>query len=131
MRSGGEICCHFGDHRLKALVEHFLQILILPPGLGHMMIGENLCVGGGEEPCAKSIQAYFRSVAGEAHKWVVVFVSGWRATAGNLSVVQSQPSGVVAESQHHMDEADAWLIGLDNRLRNLALGLKLLQAAVY
>src|ERR1700729_2819314 len=30
-----------------------------------------------------------------------------------------------------MDEADARLIGPDNRLRNSALGLKLLEAAVY
>src|SRR5260370_35617811 len=117
MRSAGEICCHFGNHRLKALVEHFLQILILPPGLGHMMIGENLSVGGGEEACAKSIQAYFRFVAGEAHEWVVVFVSGWRASAGTLGLLQSQPSAGVAESQHHMDVTDAWFLGLDNRLR--------------
>src|SRR5437016_11284131 len=52
-------------------------------------------------------------------------------TARHRGVVQSQSRSVFAEGKHNMDEADARLVGLDNRLRNLALGLELLNAACY
>ena len=51
--------------------------------------------------------------------------------ARHPSVVQFQSGSVVTKGEHNMDEADARLIRLDNRLRNLALGLKLLKAAFY
>ena len=95
------------------------------------MIGEDLSAVGGEKPGAKNIQAYFRTIPGKAQEWVVVFVGRRLATACQPGVVQSQSGGVVAEGNHNMDEADARLVGLDNRLRNLALGLQLLEAAFY
>jgi hypothetical protein len=111
------------------LIEHFLQIIILPPRLGHVMIGEDLSAGRCEKAGTKNIEVYFRTISGKAQEWVVVFVGRWLATARYPSVVQSQSGSVLAEGGHNMDEADARLIGLDNRLRNLALGLKLLKAA--
>ena len=60
-----------------------------------------------------------------------MFVGRRLATARHPSVVQSQSGSVLAEGKHNMDEADARLVGLDNRLRNLALGLELLEAAFY
>src|SRR5207244_8361381 len=126
-----EICCHLSNHRLKTLIEHLLQIIILPPRLGHVMIGEDLSAGRGEKPSTKNIQVYFRTAPGKTQEWVVVFVDGWLATARHSGVVQSQSRSVFAEGKHNMDEADTRLIRLDDRLRNLALGLKLLKAAVY
>src|SRR2546425_8661983 len=81
--------------------------------------------------CTKNIQVYFRTAPGKAQERVVVFVGRWLATARHRSVVQSQSRSVFAEREHNMDKADARLIGLDNRLRNLALGLELLKAAFY
>ncbi len=95
------------------------------------MIGEDLSAGGGEKPSTKNIQMYFRTIPGKAQEWVVVFVGGWLAAARQPSVVQSQSGGMLAEGKHNMDEADARLVGLDNRLRSLALGLELLKAAFY
>src|SRR5258708_29312201 len=119
------------NHRLQPLIEHFLQIVILPPGLGHVMIGEDLSAGGGEKPRTKNIQVYFRTKSRKAQERVAVFVGGWLATARHPSVVQSQSGSVFAESKHNVDEADARLVGLDNGLRNLAFGLELLKAALY
>ena len=95
------------------------------------MIGEDLSAGGGEKPSTKNIQVYFRTISGEAQEWIAVFVGGWLATARHPNVVQSQSGSVFAEGKHNMDEADAWLIRLDNRLGNLALGLEFLKAAFY
>ena len=100
------------NHWLNALIEHFLQIIILPPRLGHVMIGEDLSAGGGEKSCAKHIQVYFRTSPGEAQERIIVFVGCRLATARHPGIVQSQSGGVVAEGKHNMDEADARLIGL-------------------
>ena len=62
-----------------------------------MMIGEDLPTGGGQKSRTKNIQVYFRSAAGQAQERVVMFVSLWGATAGHLSVVQSQSGGVLPE----------------------------------
>jgi len=112
----------------KPLIHQFLQLVILPPGLGHVMISENLSAGGDEKPCAEGIQVYLRPVPGNAHERVVgSSVVGWPLLV--TRVMQSQAGNVVAEGKHNMDEAHARLIGLDDRLRKLALGLKLLKAA--
>src|SRR5947208_9308075 len=112
------------------LDRHLLHIIILPPGLGHVVIGKDLSACGSEKPSAKNIQVYFRTSPGEAQERVVVFVGRWLATACHSSVVQSQSSSVFAEGKHNMDEADARLIGLDNRLRNPALGVELLKGGL-
>src|ERR1700691_3797133 len=95
------------------------------------MIGEDLSAGGGEKSSTKNIQVYFRTISSKAHEWVVVFVGYWLATARHPRIVQCRSGSVVAKTEHNMDEADARLIGLDNRLRNLALGLKLLKPTFY
>ena len=60
-----------------------------------------------------------------------MFVSLRGATAGHLSVVQSQSRGVLSEGKHNVDKADAGLVRLDDRLRHLALGLELLKTGFY
>jgi hypothetical protein len=50
MWNAGEIHCHFSNHWLKTLIERFLEIVTLPPRLGHVMISEDLSAGGGEKP---------------------------------------------------------------------------------
>ena len=70
-----------------------------------------------------------RTISGEGYERVVVFVGHRLAAAGHTRIAQSRAGSVVAEGQHNMDEADALLIGLDNRLRNLTFGLKLLKPA--
>src|ERR1700691_1058957 len=95
------------------------------------MVSEDLSTVGDEKTSAKNIQLYFWTIPGEAHQRVVVFVGRRLATARHSCIMQSQSGSVFAEGKHNVDEADARLIGLDNRLRNLALGLELLQAAFY
>src|SRR5580692_9225212 len=95
------------------------------------MVGEDLSGSRGQKPSSKNIQVYFGTIPGKAQERVIMFVDRWLATARHFGVMQSQSVRVVAEGKHNMDEADARLIGLDNRLRNSALGLKLLEAAVY
>src|SRR5262249_6238122 len=109
----------------------FLQIVILPPGLGYMMVGENLAAGGNEKPGAKKSHVHFRTAPGKAHQRAVVLISGRLATARQSGVTQSGSAGAVPESKHDTDEADARLIGPDNRLRHLALSLEFLNAAFY
>src|SRR5580692_6733164 len=93
------------------------------------MVGEDLSGSRGQKPSSKNIQVYFGTIPGKAQERVIMFVDRWLATARHFGVMQSQSVRVVAEGKHNMDEADARLIGLDNRLRHLALGLKLLEAA--
>src|SRR6201988_2747060 len=95
------------------------------------MIGEDLPAGGSQESSTKNVEVYFRPGSGKAQEGVVVLVGCGLACGRHLSVVQFQSGNVVAEGEHNMDEADARLIRPDNRLRNLALGLEFLQAAVY
>src|ERR1700678_889147 len=95
------------------------------------MVSEDLSAGRGQKPSAKNIQLYFGTIPGEAHERVVVFVGSRLTTARHSRVVQSQSGSMLAEGEHNMNEADARLVGLDNRLRNLALGLELLQAGLH
>src|SRR6266852_5282798 len=95
------------------------------------MISQDLSGGGREKSGTKSIQVHFRAAPSEAQDRVVMFVSLPGATAGHLNVVQSQASGVLSEGEHNVDKADAGLVRLDDRLRHLALGLKLLKTGLY
>ena len=88
MWNAGEIRRHLSNNWLKALIEHFLQVVVLPPGLGDVMIGEDLSASRGEKPSAESIQVYFWATSGQAQQWVAVFVGCWLATACHPSVVQ-------------------------------------------
>jgi len=101
VRNTGEICCHVGNHWLKTLIEQFFQIIILPPRLGHVMIGEDLSAGGGEKSGTKNIQVYFRTTSGKAQEWIVVFVGRWLAAARYPSVVQSHPGSATRPSLSH------------------------------
>jgi hypothetical protein len=46
-------------------------------------------------------------------------------------VVQFQPGIVITERQHNMDETDARLISVDDRMCNFARCFELLEAALY
>jgi hypothetical protein len=60
-----------------------------------------------------------------------VLVRRWLAIARQPNIVQSQSRSVLPKGKHNVDEANAWFVGPDNRLRHLALGLELLKAAFY
>ena len=68
MWNAREICSHLSYHWLQALIDQFLQIIILPPRLSHVMIGENSSSVGDEKAGAENIQVYFRTISGEAHE---------------------------------------------------------------
>src|SRR5260370_22998953 len=53
------------------------------------------------------------------------------AGARDRRVVQFQPGSVIAECQHNMDETDARLISVDNRMCNVPHVFELLKAAFY
>src|ERR1700744_2585189 len=102
----GEICSHLSNIRIKALIEHLLQIIVLPPWLCYVVIGENLSAGGGKKPCAKNIQVHLGTIPRNTHEWVVVFIGCRLTAARHLRVVQSQSGCVIAEGKHNMDKAD-------------------------
>ena len=108
---------------LDTLIEHFLQIVILPPGLGYVMIGENSSGVRDEKPRAENVQVHFGATPGEADERVVVLVGGRLSAACYSCVAQSRAGSVLAKSEHDMDEANTGLIGLDDSLGKLAFGL--------
>src|ERR1700746_2875166 len=128
MRNAWEIRSHLRDDRLKALIEHLLQVIVLPPGLRHVMVGEDLPSSGCKKSRTKNIQVYFRSAAGQAQKRVVMFVSLRLAISRHLGIVQSQSGCVVAKGKHNMDKTDARFVRFDDRLCHLPLGFELLKA---
>src|SRR5258708_38759831 len=93
------------------------------------MIGENSSSVGDEKAGAENIQVYFRTISGEAHERIIVFVGHRLTGARHPGIAESQSCSVLAESEHNVDEADAGFIGLDNSLRKLTVGLHLLEAA--
>ena len=95
------------------------------------MIGENLTARGDEKAGAEYVEMHLRSGAGEAEHGTVALVSKRIAGRGETGVVERQSTIVIAKGKHHMDEADARLIGLNNVLREAAAALELLYASLY
>jgi hypothetical protein len=69
--------------------------------------------------------------SGKAQERVIVLVRRWLAIARQPNIVQSQFRSVLPKGRHNVDEADARLVGSDNRLLHLALGFELLKSALY
>ncbi len=67
MSDTGEIGRHLGNLRLEALIEHFLQFVVLPPGLGDVMVGEDLSIIG----CKKSGRCHRDDLS-----WIEVVIRG-------------------------------------------------------
>src|ERR1700743_3227286 len=114
MRSIREIGCHLHDHRLKSLIKHLLQFIILPPRFSYMMIGENLTFFGDEKAGSKNVHMYFRPGSGNADKRIIEFVRHWLSSASKACIVQHQCRGVVAEAKHYVNQADARFIVLND-----------------
>jgi len=127
----GEICCHFGNFRLDTLIEHFLQFVVLPPRLRHMMIGENSSRVGDEKPSAEDIEVYLGTNPCEGEEWIFALIGRRLAAGCQPGIAQFQSAIVLTKSQHDMDKADTGLIGLDDSLSKLAFGLNLLEAAFH
>jgi len=95
------------------------------------MIGENSSSVGDEKAGTENIQVYFRTIPGEAHEGIAVFVGRRPAGARHPGIAESQSRSLLAESEHNVDEADAGFIGLDDSLSKLTVGLNLQEAAFY
>src|ERR1700751_147001 len=131
MGDTGKIGRHLNNLRLEARIEHLLQSFVVPPGLGYVMVGEDLSVIGCQESCAKNIEVYLWSVFCKAHQGVVGPV-GHRLTGwGERRVMQFLAGLVIVECQHNMDKTDARFISVDNRLCEVPLALELPQTAFY
>src|SRR5579864_2846867 len=131
IRNAREICRHLRNHRLNTLIEHFFQVVILPPWFGNMMIGKNSSVIRDEKAGAENVQVHFGATPGKAYERVVVLIGGWLTAACHRRVAQSRSGSVLAESEHNMDETNARLIGLDDSLGKFAFGLDLPEAVFY
>jgi hypothetical protein len=97
MRDAGEIGRHLGNLRLEALIEHLLQFVVLPPRLGHVMVGENLSIIGSQKPGAKNIKMYLGTDPCKAHQGIVGLVGLRLAGACDRRVVQFQPGIVLGK----------------------------------
>src|SRR5215469_2663804 len=95
------------------------------------MIGEDLSLVRDEKSRAKNIEVYFRTSTVDAEERVVMLVSHRFARAGNADVVQFQSRRTITEANHNMNEANAGLVGLDNRLSDFAFSLEPLQPTLY
>ena len=67
MGDTGKIGRHLCNLWLKALIEHFLQFVVLPPGFGDMMVGEDLPIIGSNKPGAENIKVYLWTDPCKAH----------------------------------------------------------------
>src|SRR5215471_12343270 len=73
---------HLCGHWLNTLLRHLLQIVVVPPRLGDMMIGEDLSFVGDEKSGPENINVYFRTVARYSNKRIPMVVSHRFAGAG-------------------------------------------------
>jgi hypothetical protein len=94
-----------------------------------MMVGEDLSVFRCKESSAKNINVHLWSNPRKAHQGVVGLVGSRLARAGERRILQVQPGIVIAEGDYYMDETDARLISVDNRMCNAALAFEFLKAA--
>src|SRR5277367_4112930 len=107
MRSIREIARHFRYLRVKPLIKHLLQLIILPPRFSYMMIDQNLTFFGDQEAGSKNIRMHFWPVSSKADKRIVELVGHWLSIACKPCVVQPQSRDVVAEAKHDVNQADA------------------------
>src|ERR1700749_2202138 len=119
MRNIRKIACHLNNLRLKPLIKHLLQLIILPPRFSYMMIGENLTFFGDKKAGSKNVQMHFRPASSKADKRIVLVVSLWLSIACKPRIVQLQSHVVVAEANHDVNQADARFIVLNNGMCEL------------
>src|SRR5262249_39721888 len=97
----------------------------------HMMVCEDLSVGRDQKAGAEDVEMDLGPGAGEAEDGIVALVGERIACGSHTGVVKRESTVVVAEGKHHMDEANAGLVRLDDVLREAATSFELLYAPLY
>src|SRR5271156_6140231 len=127
-KRSGEICRVGSDERGRTLVNKLLQFITTPPRLGDVMIGQKTSIAD-EESGAKHVKLEERPVPPRLdrnHPGVVLlhFADGIRRDANKLAGI------LVVKLHHHVQQADAGPVGVNNRFRDSILILKPAQASL-
>src|ERR1700693_161915 len=128
LKRSGEIRRVGSDERGRTLVNKLLQFITAPPGLGDVMIRQKTSVAD-KESGAKHVKLEGRSVPSclDRHRPGVVRLR----LAGRLGGDANKLAGIfVVKLHHHVQQADAGPVGVNNRFRNSTLILKPAQASL-
>src|ERR1700692_1603327 len=126
LKRSGEIRRVGGDERGSTLVNKLLQFITAPPGLGDVMIGQETSVAD-EESGAKPGKLEGRSGPSgrDRHR------PGGLRLAGGIRGDANKLAGIfVVKLHHHVQQADAGPVGVNNRFRDSILILKPAQASL-
>src|ERR1700722_5113993 len=116
------------DERRRTLVNELLQFFTAPPGLGDVMIRQKPPVAN-EESGAKNVKLEGRSVPSclDRHRPGAVLLRLAVGVRGDAN----QFAGIfVVKLHHHMQQADAGAVGMNNCFRDSILILKPAQASL-
>src|SRR6266849_7684411 len=115
---GGQIC----DGGIEPLARNGGKLVILPPGLRDVVIGEN-AASADDEAGAEEISANFGCAAFQCVDRVAITVVERLAIRIDPAVAQGATGSPVDEGDGYMEEAHAWRISPDHLFRGLRLGL--------
>src|SRR5467141_3391147 len=124
----GEIGGQVRDGGIKPLAGNGGKLVILPPGLRHVVIGENAAFAD-DESGAKEISANFGRAAFQGINRVAITVVEWIAIRIDPAVTQRAAGSPVDEGAGYMKEAHAWRIRTDYLFRGLRLGFHAFEPA--
>src|SRR6516165_2288233 len=123
-----EIGGHRTDHGLQALLRDTSQVVVVPPRLRHMMIGQNLPVID-DEPCSKEVGSHFWRLTLERINDISVAVLQRFAVVTDCAVSQRPSRSSVDECHRNMQQAHTWPVGTDHVLGSRGLGFYSVQPA--
>src|SRR6202789_3609766 len=116
------------DERGRTLVNKSLHFITAPPGLGDVMIRQKTSVAD-QESGAKHVKLEWRSVPSclDRHRPGAVRL---RLSVGIRGDANQVPGIFVVKLHHHVQQADARSVRVDNRFRDSPLILKVAQAGL-
>src|SRR5467141_4473645 len=117
-----EIGCQFRNGGIQPLAKNGGKFVILPPGLRHVVIGENAAFAD-DESGAKEIRANFGCAAFQRIHRIAITVVERLAIRIDPAVTQRAAGSAVDERDGYMEEAHAWRISADHFFSGLRLGL--------
>src|SRR5467141_3046948 len=123
-----EIGCQFRNRGIQPLAKNGGKLVILPPGLRHVVIGENAAFAD-DKSGAEEISANFGCAAFQGINRVAITVVEWLAIRIDPAVTQRAAGSPVDEGAGYMKEAHAWRIRTDYFFRGLRLGFHAFEPA--
>src|SRR5580658_260813 len=118
-RIAGKIGAYDGNLRLQSLAGDLGDLVVLPPRLGDMAIGDYSPIRSGDETGAENIQLHFRPFAIQRQNRIAFAVLNRLALLVEAAIAQAASRLLVVERDGDMQQAD----GLDVQGNNTSRGL--------